>query len=320
VTGATEERITALAVRQHGVVTRAQLLNTGLTARMIEGRLAKGRLRPLQRGVYLVGPVEPTWVRERAAVLASGREAALGHRSGLSLWVLLPPAGCDDPVDVMIPAGSGGRKRPGIRYHRVARLGARERGVVDGIAVTTPIRTLLDVASRVGRADGLTARELEQAVARAERNGLVTRSELWSRTAARPGKAARPGTAVLRSLLEAEGGPALTRSAAEDLLLAMVRSAGLPAPETNARVGSYEVDFLWRRAGIAVEVDGYEFHGSRRRFEADRRRDGDLLGAGITVLRLTWRQLAHERDRTLVRLIRALDRAERDRTGHRSRP
>jgi very-short-patch-repair endonuclease len=312
--GASEERIAALAARQHGVVSRAQLLHAGLTARMIDGRVGRGRLRPLQRGVYLVGPVEPSWLRERAAVLASGGEAALGLRSALGIWGLLPPPGPRHPVEVMIPPGSGGRKRPGIRYHRV-QLGRRDRTVVEGVALTTAIRTLTDVAGRAGRPDGLTVRELERALARAERAGLVTRAELWSRVT---GMAGRPGTALLRRILEAEGGPALTRSEAEELFLAMIRSAGLPAPETNARVGSYEVDFLWRRLGIAVEVDGYEFHGSRQRFEADRRRDGELLALGITVLRVTWRQMVHERDRTLVWLTRALAEAERDRAPRRS--
>ena len=77
-------------------------------------------------------------------------------------------------------------------------------------------------------------------------------------------------------------------------MLALARAAGLPAPLVNVRRHGFEIDFLWPDAGVAVEVDGYAFHSGRDSFERDRRRDQILLAAGITVLRVTWRQLTTE--------------------------
>ena len=110
-------------------------------------------------------------------------------------------------------------------------------------------------------------------------------------------------------MLASPGGPALTRSEAEQKLLTLIRDARLPAPECNVSMGRYEVDFLWRSAGIAVEVDGFGYHSSRPRFEGDRRKDAELLAAGITVLRLTWRQITQEPLATAVQLGQALARA-----------
>ncbi len=297
---AIEERIGGVTARQHGVVTYRQLVEAGLSPSAIDRRVRSGRLGVLHRGVYLALPFPLPRTRAMAAVLASGPGAVLSHLSAAALWGLRPSPGKEDaePSDVLVP-GSG-RRRPGIRVHRVARLPARERTVLDGVPITTPARTLVDVAALLG------ARELEAAVARAERDGLVTREEL---AALVDRGRRRAGSVALRAVLDAQGGPALTRSAAEERLLALVRQAGLPAPEANVSIGRYEVDFLWRPAGLAVEVDGFRYHASRAAFEGDRRKDAQLLAAGIAVLRLSWRQITAEPLATVARLAQALARA-----------
>ena len=98
----------------------------------------------------------------------------------------------------------------------------------------------------------------------------------------------------------------LTRSEAEERFLALVRAAGLPAPEVNARILGHEVDFLWRDEGLVVEVDGFQFHSTRAAFERDRQRDAELQGAGLRVLRVTWRQVVDAPYATLTNLVRAL--------------
>jgi len=118
----------------------------------------------------------------------------------------------------------------------------------------------------------------------------------------------RRGTATLRAVLELDGGPARTRSEAERILLALLRRAALPSPETNARLGPYEVDFVWRQERLVVEVDGYAFHADRRAFERDRVRDGELQARGIRVIRVTWRQLTDRPETVLARIARALAR------------
>jgi very-short-patch-repair endonuclease len=84
-----EERIGSLARRQHGVVTRAQLLELGLSPKAVRHRAKTHRLRPLHRGVYLVGPIPPARAREMAAVLAIGLYAVLSHWSAAWLWRVL---------------------------------------------------------------------------------------------------------------------------------------------------------------------------------------------------------------------------------------
>jgi very-short-patch-repair endonuclease len=144
-------------------------------------------------------------------------------------------------------------------------------------------------------------------VARAEREGLATREALNILVARHP---RRPGTPALRAVLESEGGPTLTRSEAEAKFHTLTRCAGLPPPEINVGVGPYELDFLWRAEGIAVEVDGFRHHSSRPRFEGDRRKDAWLLANGITVIRLSWRQIVHEPLATAVLIGQALARAK----------
>jgi very-short-patch-repair endonuclease len=110
----------------------------------------------------------------------------------------------------------------------------------------------------------------------------------------------------MRLLLDRDDGPALTRSVAERKLLRMIRAASLPSPVVNARVGRYEVDFLWREQRLIVEVDGFAWHSSRRAFERDRARDAELQLAGYRVLRITWRQLTREPNAVIQRIARAL--------------
>jgi very-short-patch-repair endonuclease len=71
------------------------------------------------------------------------------------------------------------------------------------------------------------------------------------------------------------------------------------------------VDFLWPRERLVVEIDGFAFHASAASFERDRRRDAELTGAGMRVIRVTWRQLADEPEAVLARLVRALALAGR---------
>jgi very-short-patch-repair endonuclease len=300
-----EETTAELAGRQHGVVTRRQLLEAGVAANTVKHRIETKRLRRVHHGVYTVGPVLSPNTREMAAALACGPTAAVSHRSAAALWELLPRRD-SGPVDVTVP-GDSRRRKPGIRVHRTTVLEPDEVGAVDGIPVTSPARTLLDIAGVV------RPRELEQALARAERQHPDIRSELSTLIGRRP---RRRGVRSIRNLLHNDAGAALTRSEAEERLLELIRRGRLPDPETNVMIAGYEVDFLWRRKRLVVEVDGFAFHASRRRFERDRSRDADLTALGYRVLRVTWRQLVDEPDAVLVRVAQALARVP----GHRPGP
>lgn len=191
------------------------------------------------------------------------------------------------------------RRVEGVRIHRVRDLLPDELTMIDGIPVTTPARTLLDIA------ETLTSREVEQALAKALRMRLVTREEMRRMLERHP---RHRGAPLLRQLLDAEDGPSFTRSEAEEKLLEITRSAGLPRPQLNVKVLDHEVDFLWPSARVVAEADGYAFHGSARSFAEDRRRDAELTAAGYRVLRFTWADLTDGRFATVVRLAQALVR------------
>jgi very-short-patch-repair endonuclease len=101
------------------------------------------------------------------------------------------------------------------------------------------------------------------------------------------------------------GRPALTRSEAEERLLSLIRSAELPSPEVNVPVHGFEVDFLWRDHGLAVEVDGYTYHSDPHAFERDRARDAKLAAHGYPVIRVTWRQIIDSPAAVVARVAQA---------------
>jgi very-short-patch-repair endonuclease len=279
---ATDLAIPALATHQHGVVSRAQLRTAGLHDRAIDRRIASGRLHPVYRGVFAVGHTDLT-VKGRwmAAVLASGDDAVLSHTSAAAAWDLRPTG--TGSVHVTVPGTPGRRRRAGIRLHRSAMLAAEEATVHDGIPITDPARTLIDLATL------LRGRPLEQALDRSEQLGLVDFADLERRMARHP---TRPGTPSLRALLSSYTvGAFVTRSEMEERFLDLCDDHALPRPEVNTLIEGKEVDFVWRGARLIVEVDGYAYHRSPSAFEEDRERDVVLAVAGWQVLRFTWAQV-----------------------------
>lgn len=295
----THEVIDIIARRQHGLVTRRQLLDAGFSRSAVNRRVAKTQLRPVHLGVYQVGPVTAPRAREMAAILACGG-GCVSHRTGAALLTLLPLQASAEPVDVTIPPGPQRGRRPGIRAHRSA-LDEEDITVIDGIPVTSPARTMLDLTGCA------SPRELERALAIAERMRPAVRAEISALLGRVRGHS---GAARLRTLMETAMTPALTRSEAEEMLLALIRSGGLPEPAMNVVLHGYEVDCFWQRPRLVVEVDGYAFHGSARAFSKDRQRDSALAAAGIQVVRLSWEQIHDQREKTLVQLAQALARAQ----------
>lgn len=237
--------------------------------------------------------------KEIAACLACGPAAVVSHRSAAVLWQLLQAPAAPATVDVIIPAGV--RRRPGIRIHRRSTLRSDEVTRLEGIPITTPARTLYDLAGSVA------PRDLERALAQALARGVTRPNQIRSLLRHHAGRSGEP---ELRALLEG-GRPALTRSEAEDRFLSLIRKAQLGAPATNVEAAGHEVDFLWRTERLVVEIDGFAFHSSPGAFERDRRRDAMLAAAGLRVVRVTWRQLLEEPEAVLARLAQALVRPVR---------
>lgn len=291
-----EGLIPLIAGRQHGVVSRAQLLEMGLSDNGIARRVRAGRLHRLHAGVYAVGHTalgdRGRWM---AAVLAGGRGAALSHHSAAALWELRTI----DPVVVHITVPrTGGRARPGLRIHRPRTLRADETTTRDGIAVTTPARTILDVAATI------SDRDLKRALDEGAVQRLISVSSLVALALAHPG---HPGSATLEQALRTHApGTTLTRSELEERFLALCAAHGLPRPAVNVRVAGLEVDFLFERSRLVVETDGWRFHGHRAAFERDRRRDATLARAGYRALRFSHDQLAAEPRAVAATVVAAL--------------
>src|SRR3954451_8195596 len=130
-----------LAKSQHWVITRPQLLAIGYTARAVEMRLEDGRLHPVFAGFYAVG--RPHLTRTgylMAAVLACGPGAALSHFSAAELYRIVKRH--PGPVHVSVPYARA-PNTPGIEVHRRQTIDVR---IHDGIRVTTPICTVIDIA------------------------------------------------------------------------------------------------------------------------------------------------------------------------------
>jgi very-short-patch-repair endonuclease len=289
---ARERRLAALAARQHGIVTRRQLLDVGLGPRTIERRVERAQLYRLHRGVYAYSDPRPgrrsRWL---AAVLACGHGALLSHRSAAALWGILRAHRGD--IDVLAPRGRG---RPGIAVHEGG-IYQDERADADGIPVTSVARTLLDLA------DVVDEKRLEQAFEEADRLGLLEMRAVEAVCARSPG---RRGLKPLRRLAEEARAPEMGRSRLEDRVHALCREHSLPAPRTNVEVLGHEVDAYWPDAKVIVEADGWSFHRHRAAFERDRARDARLQVAGYHVVRLTHRRLEREPELVADELRRLL--------------
>ena len=248
------------------------------------------------RGVYLVGhTAEAAYAREFGAVLACGPWAVLSHRTGAEVLEMVRRAKADALIDISIPSRST-RQHPGVRVHRQPSLRREDTGFSQGIPITSPARTLLDFATVA------QLREIERAFHEALVQGLVTRKQMAALIARTPG---HHGIPILRPLIDDSGALTLTRSEAEELMLALIRSARLPRPEVNARVLGYEVDFLWRAQKLIVEVDGGRWHGNRPALERDHRKNAHLRSKQYEVLRYTYTQIRDDRDAVVAELARA---------------
>ena len=280
-----------LAMRQHGVVSRRQLLEAGVSPDVIDHRLQCGLVQRLHRGVYFVGAVDPSpEARHLAACMACGAHAVLSHRSAAVTWRIRTRA-WRGPIEITLVRGV--RRRKGLRTYRLGTLVADEITRHRGIPITSPARTVLDLAAVS------PTHRVEQAAAEAIALRLVSLADLEAMALRHAGER---GAGRLRAALGTGSGPPRTRSVAEDRFLRLTRRGDVPAPEVNAVVMGYEVDFYWREEGVVVEIDGLTYHRSPRAGERDRRRDAILATRGVTVSRVTWRQLKEEPEAVLVRL------------------
>jgi very-short-patch-repair endonuclease len=152
-----------------------------------------------------------------------------------------------------------------------------------GIPLTTPVDTLIDLAS------AWTPGQVEDAVRRADKQDLLDLVEL-RRAADAP---YRPGARAMRELLD-QRQLLLTDSELERLFLPIVERAGMPAPRPQQHVDGFRVDFFWPDLNLVVETDGLRFHRTPFEQAKDRRRDQAHTAAGRLCLRFTHGQVKYE--------------------------
>lgn len=293
---AIEVAVASLAASQHTTITTQQATACGLGRRAIAYRLATRHMQVVFHGVYSVscGELSPL-AREQGALLACGEASFLSHHSAAFIWGLRKTA--PPTVEVSV-CGRVVASRVGIRVHRIKAIDRRELRREKGLWVSSPARVMLELAAV---APALLPDALDEALARR----LLTRRDLADvLTRHRPCR----GSGRLAELLGDETATSRTRSKTEKRFLRLIRSAGLPLPDTNVPLGRFEADFLWRQERLVVEIDGYNFHTGPRAFYRDREKDLVFRDHGLEVLRFTRDHVHDEPEMVLVRVAQELAR------------
>jgi very-short-patch-repair endonuclease len=239
------------------VATYAEL-RTHLTPGQIRADVAGGGLRRVRRGVFVSHPVT-----NHDVLVAVQREVPRAIASHLTAAHLL---GCADEPDrphVTVPHGHALDGGAGVAVHRSRRN--IPVVVVNGLRVTDPVRTVLDLAR--------TSRSPEEVVLAdaAVHARLVTPEQLRRAlpTVHRRHGAERARDAVRRCRAGAE-------SPMETRLRLLLIAAGLPEPvlqhPVRTAIGLCRLDLSWPDHRIAVEYDGYDWHSGRAAFARDRQR------------------------------------------------
>ncbi len=255
--------------------------------------MRRGQLHRLHRGVYAVGHRALTrHAIFLAAVKAGGGGAVLSHFSAAAHWELVDWDGRWPEITVI--RGRTPRLR-GIRVHRTTTLPDTDVAAEQGIPITSPMRTLVDVSMQLGY------RRLRRAVAQAQSLRLL---EVGQLTEDLRGRGPRPGTAKLRRIVA--GGTAPTRSVLEDLVLKLIRDGGFTPPDVDVplMIGARRVipDFRWPTKRLVLEADGAAWHDHRIAREDDAERQALLEAHGERVIRVTWEQVVQRPGEVLERL------------------
>jgi hypothetical protein len=285
-----DDRCRHLAREQYGVISRSQARECGMTSRQISTRVSSGHWEKHHSHILRLGADGDSW-RQRVMVATMSYEGAVAARRTAALLHGLD--GVSGREIEVVSAVSRARRPTSFTVHRTNWLPDTDVTVVNGIPVTTPARTLLDLGGAVGIP--AVRRALESALAK----GLVTLPQLVEQLRV-SGKMGRPGTAALRELLE-EYGPdsPVSESDLEHRMFEVIAEAGLPAPRRQLEVwddGAFlgRLDGAYPELRIALEADGYEFHSapSGRR---DRWRQNAFTGRTWLMLRFTSHDAARPR-------------------------
>jgi predicted transcriptional regulator of viral defense system len=299
-----DRAIAELAARQHGVMTRGQLRDLGLSDGAIDRRQMAGRLHRLHPGVFAVGHravgVRGRWM---AAALACGPGSSLSHATAAALWGIRGSGG--GPIHVTTERKCRSSDR--ISRH-CSPLPPDEITTVANLPVTTVPRTIFDMAAEA------SVDRVESMIREAEYRQLHDTLSLRDLLERYPRRQGRRRVRVALERLEAlPSGRA--RSPLEERFLPFLRRHGLPRPRLNDWIVAggrrFQVDCHWPGTGQVVELDGWAAHGTRSAFRSDRTRDRVLRVAGYEVTRIAGAQLDDEPEAVAADLRRLLTKYKR---------
>ncbi|HVL91095.1 MAG TPA: type IV toxin-antitoxin system AbiEi family antitoxin domain-containing protein [Actinomycetota bacterium] len=271
-------RVARLAARQFGVMSRAQVMATGMSPGMIKVRLRTERWHEMYQGVYRVAGVPGSWRQRLMAATLACDGSGVSHEPAAALWAL--PSFPEQAIAVIVPRG--GRRSTQFVVHRATNLIAGDIVRLGPIPVTSAVRTFIDICATVSGA------RIEAALDDAIRRGLLTAQRLVRRIdvlgRGRAGIRALRELALDRATLET-----VPQTVLESIMLSLVRAAGLPDPCLQHSIGRWFADFAYPDARLVVEVDGFRWHGADRgRWQSDLARQNELIAAGWRVVRFTW--------------------------------
>jgi very-short-patch-repair endonuclease len=296
--GGAERSLAAVAGRQHGVFTHRDARTAGLTQRQIEHRLGAGLWVIELPGVfrYTATPRSANVVR-RAALAWAGNGSVLSHRSAGAIWRL---EGVDDSgIPSLTVLGTRHPRCDAIEVHRTLHLPRSSWSERDGLRVTRPPRTIIDLAAC------LDDESLEIAFDSARRQRLIT-PHVVAAMLTQLGGRGRPGAARLRRLLAATTGTQPAESVLEVKVARRLREAHFPPPVRQFDVlvfgRRYRLDFAWPELHVALESDGRAFHD----FQGDRTRWRHLSASGWLVIPVTWNDVTSDWRRVVGEVTAAL--------------
>ena len=297
---AIDDRLLPVFLRQHWLVTTADVLEAGGSKQDAKNRVAAGRWVRVDRSVFRPAAIALTWhAKLLAPILSSGPGAAASHYAAAALHGI--PGFGPGRVEFSVPRGREHR-RPDMRVHTSTDLDRCRIETVDGIPVTDINRMFLDLARTVREERLLRAIEWARRTGRTDWSSLIA-------SHARHARAGRPGVTRLREVILRNCERAeITDSDFELLALSLLRESNLPEPVLHFKVfddGRFvaEVDLAFPSLKIAIELDG-DHHLEAEVREKDLPRQNDLVLLGWTVLRFSWKRFC-ERPELVVAEIRA---------------
>lgn len=295
-----------LLARQAGVVHRNQLIAEGLSEQQIDRRLRSEMLVRVLPAVYRHASVPGSWLQRLwAAQLWSREGAAISHEAAAAVWKL---DGCRPGKVALVTTRSLKAPTEAITVHRVRHLPAHHVTSQNGLRVTTPARTLFDLASVLKEAD------LEEALDCALRRRSTSLQRLEMEMSSRVGFGQKGRAAMGRLLRERSPDYAPTHSVLETRFRRLLKRNRFPLPAQQQVIrrrsgGFARVDFVYPSIALVIEVDGFSSHSGRSNWEHDLKRQNDLVVDGLRVLRFTWRDL-HERETQVVQTLVAVFRPQ----------